>query len=432
MNENNQYLNQAIEGGNFNHPQIILPAPNTIYSDIQNNIYKNQNQLNQNTQYIPPNINDINPAKENNDRYPSQNNDNYLPFGQNNENNYNYSQNNNLNYINSQNNENNYNYSQNSENIYSQNNGNVYAQNNGNIYSQNNGNIYSQNNQNIYSSLENNLQPISDINNGYNSQINIKSNYAFNVQNSENNCLPSENIYQANANNNLIQSSVPLIPLSNENNNVDYICCKNINVFLDDLDRKQKILLIIFGILIIILAISNILYVSSITSDYSFTLPVEIIFILYGILISISFLRNRFLRITATIFSTILIFAGTLLSIGHIIYLNNIIGNKDGFIIFSAIIIQFRLIFLIVLTISCYSFYFGKNCNISGGGGGHRVHSGHSSFSKKKSSPFHNRSKPHKIGIHKKNKPKSGFSQKKSHSSRPHHSGRGGRRGGRH
>ena len=111
------------------------------------------------------------------------------------------------------NNENNYNLSQN-ENNYN------FPQNENNYnFPQNKGNIYSQNNGNIYSSLQNNHQPISDINNEYNPQINIKSNYAFNVKNNENN-------YQENANNNLIPSSTPLIPLSNSNDDNDVLFYK--------------------------------------------------------------------------------------------------------------------------------------------------------------------------------------------------------------
>ena len=46
MNENSHYMNQPIEGRNFYQPQINSPAPNTIYSDLQNTIYKNSSQLN--------------------------------------------------------------------------------------------------------------------------------------------------------------------------------------------------------------------------------------------------------------------------------------------------------------------------------------------------------------------------------------------------
>ena len=163
-----------------------------------------------------------------------------------------------------------------------------------------------------------------------------------------------------------------------------------------------------------------------------FLQKLQIILSLYLLKLFFSFLRNRFLIITATIFSTIFIFAGAILSIGHIIYLKNITEDNGDIIAYFGTTTNIRLMLVIIITYICCNFYFGKNCLNNGGGGSHSVHFGHSYSSKNKSSRFHNKSKPYKIGIHKKSKPKkkSTFA-KKTHSSHPHHGGRGGRRGGR-
>ena len=407
MNENNQYMNQIIEGGDYYQPQFNVPPQNTIYIDLQQNSYNNPPQSNSNAPYIPSNINNINSFTGNNNGYTSQNNNIYLSMQNNNE----YFLQNNEN-IYSQNNDNTYTknkgniYFQNYENIYSQYNGNIYSKNNENIYSQNKENIYSQNNENIYPSLENKTQPNEDKNNGYNPQISVKSNYAFNAQNIGNSFVPSENFHPVNVENNTIPSSEHLIPPSDEADNAGNNCCQNNNVLMDELDSTQKIFTIISGIFIIITAISNILVVSSIISDYSVTLYIEIIFILYGIFISISFIRNRVLRITTTIFSIIFIFVGIGLCVVHMIYLISLSNKIDIIIPYFSSITYFRLMILICISCRCFCLYYGKYCFINREGVlDYNVHYDHTNTSIH-NSQFQNRNSPH-LGNHIKSKSKS-------------------------
>ena len=175
---------------------------------------------------------------------------------------------------------------------------------------------------------------------------------------------------------------------------------------MDELDSTQKIFTIISGIFIIITAISNILVVSSIISDYSVTLYIEIIFILYGIFISISFIRNRVLRITTTIFSIIFIFVGIGLCVVHMIYLISLSNKIDIIIPYFSSITYFRLMILICISCRCFCLYYGKYCFINREGVlDYNVHYDHTNSSIH-NSQFQNRNIPH-LGNHIKSKSKS-------------------------
>ena len=220
--------------------------------------------------------------------------------------------------------------------------GSIYSQVGGNIYSQNSGNIYQppQNKSkyavsptdniyqppqlpnpiyapppsgNIYVSPPPINPPVyspqisGEINTGNIPQVNVETNPGYIPQTSGNIVSPPVNLAPVNVTNPTESAAtIPLISSSSVQVNVEGCCCSRIDESMAVLTGCQRGCTIFLGIFLAFGCLCCVIISSMIEGiEHNIFLGLDLLFLAYGIFISVSVLRIRWIRITSTTLSVI-------------------------------------------------------------------------------------------------------------------------------
>ena len=336
-------------------------------------------------------------------------------------------------------------YNSQSNNIYSAAQSGFAPKTGGNIYSQANNNLYPQNSGNIYPPPQNNpvyAPPISayvppPVNPPvYSPQVSgeITPVYVPQVSGEIKVDVPQPNLNVVSPEPNIVPlnvanpisvtsptepiSTAPLIPPTNVVANTESSCCGGTDESMAELSGCQKCINITLGVFVSFGSFCCIIIGSIIDEiNHGIFIPIDIIFLLYGVFIAVSVLRNRCLRVTSTVLSVIFFILGIVGTVFEIVLLNErkakkneLIGLIDNYCFF----VYSRIFWLFCILNALFYNYWGiKICRCDTSSSG-TYHSGRSHF--------HHHSPPHHTAIHHSAPHHSAPHHSAPHRSAPHHS----------
>lgn len=294
-----------------------------------------------------------------------------------------------------------------SNNIYSAEQSNITPQTN--IYSQNSGSICGQNNINIYTKPENNdisktkslencnppppiyaansngyfnnQEYIPNITSGSNDIYSPQIINGFSPQTNNNNIASTKiNITPVNIVNKPNTYSEPLVRPLNQNQtnkvNNEVNCCSKRDLSMKEITGCQKCLIIGFCIILSVFGFNEIALASTIDSIYyNLVLIMNLSNIVFTIMVSVSILRIKWLRIVASVLSILFLLGSILAYIFQYIKMENNEDPKDNERIGNCKFINVvKIIMLIIIVNIVFYAYWGiricyrcENLNVSSG-----------------------------------------------------------------